>query len=71
MSVLDYLHDSLKMNYLMTRPNIFSPVDVPKHVLDIIDKKNKSASNVSILYDTLDENNDRKMPASKIKLAYS
>ena len=71
MSALDYLHDSLKMNCIMTRPEIFSIEDVPRHVQKIIQDNNKSPGKVAILYDTLDENNHTRVPASKIKLAYS
>lgn len=71
-AALDYLQDSLKMNYKKTRPSSFSLTDCPSNVIQLLQKNNPSApSNVAILYDVLDILQESKMPDSKIKLAYT
>lgn len=72
-AILDLMQDSLKMNFINTRPKTFSLQDVPENVKNLIERKNQTLSNVAILYDSISNPSKphTKMPPSKIKLAYS
>ena len=70
-AALDYLSDTLTMNFIQTRPHIFSFEDMPLHVKAIIEKNNPTPGKVAILYDTLDDDHAAQIPNCRIKLAYS
>lgn len=72
-AALDFLQDSLKMNFVPTRRGS-SFKDMPEKVAELVKKKNKNRSNVAILYDVLTFPKNapyKKMPESTIKIAYS
>ena len=73
-AALDYLQDSLKMNFINTRPSYSQFNDVPLHVLKLVEKKDHTPANVAILYEALKlptNTHYTKVPQSKIRLAYS
>lgn len=70
---IDQLKDSLKINFISTRP-VIDITDVPKDVKKIIVDKNKTPGNVSILFDPLwykSWNPSSYVPKTTIKIAYS
>ena len=74
-AALDYLQDTLKINFIDTRPEFSSFEDLPPRVVSLLQKNDPAASgNVAILYEALklpDGAKYIKVPNSKIKLAYS
>ena len=71
-AALDYLQSNLEMGFQNTRPDFSDFKDLPLKVKSLIEKDDRSPSNVAILYDTLDIlDYNGQMPDSKIKLAYS
>ncbi len=73
-AALDYLQDEVKVNFKNTRPEITSFQDVPEKVRKLVLKNNHAPSNVAIIHDNLilpHAQHYKKMPESKIKLAYS
>lgn len=72
-AALDYLQDSLKMNFVQT-PRFTDLQDCPNNVLKVLETNDPEApSNVAVLYDTLDilKNKKTKFPNSTIKIAYT
>lgn len=74
-AAMDYLQDTLKINFKDTRPGYTSFKDIPVHVKKVIKQaKTDAPTTVAILYEALKlpgQIHYTKMPNATIKLAYS